>query len=106
MQQQTERLLFYNITPVEYLRNASIVVDALCNGATVINTGATVLRANGIPLNPAIPGVRNGESFTFGGNRGEIFAGRIDLAFVTGIGSAFLIQKIYIPELTNRNQQL
>jgi hypothetical protein len=102
MQQQKERVLFYNITPVQYLRNASVVVDKLCNGATVINTGTTVMTANGIPLNPGVVGVRNGESFTFGGNRGEVFAGRIDLAFVGGTGSCFLIQKIYIPELTNR----
>ena len=106
MPQQKERILFYNTSVVQYQSAASIVVDKYCNGVTVINTGTTVMRANQIPLNPGTPGTNNGESWTFGGNRGEVYSGRIDISFTTGAGSALVIQKIYIPELCNRDIEL
>jgi hypothetical protein len=100
---EEDRILYYNITPVQYLVNSSIVVDPNCNSVTVINIGATIMTVNNIPLNPGTPGINNGESFTFGGNRAEVFSGRIDISFTGGAGSCIVIQKIYIPELCNRN---
>ena len=72
---EKERLLYYNITPVQYQAPSSIVVDQYCNGVTVINIGVAVMTVNGIPLNPGTPGTNNGESYSFGGNKGEIFSG-------------------------------
>jgi hypothetical protein len=37
-----------------------------------------------------------GESFSIPGNLGEIFKGRIDVAFSTGAGQLTIIQKYYL----------
>jgi hypothetical protein len=106
MEPQKERILYYNTIINEYHNASSIVVDKFCNGVTVINIGTSVMRANQIPLNPGTPGTNNGESWTFGGNRGEVYSGRIDLSFTGNAGSALVIQKVYIPELCSRNTLL
>ncbi len=106
MPQQKDRVLYYNTIINEYQRAASVVVDKFCNGVTVINIGTSVMRANQIPLNPGTPGTNNGESWTFGGNRGEVYSGRIDISFTGNAGSALVIQKVYIPELCDRNQEI
>lgn len=71
-------------------------IDRRCNSWSVLNTGTTVMTVNGVPLNPGVPGTNNGESFLSGGNRGEIFRGRVDIAFAGNAGAAIFIQKIYI----------
>lgn len=91
-----EALLYYNTSQQHYAENASIVVDQLCNGYTVINIGTTVMAVNKIALNPGTAGTNNGESVSVGGNRGEIFAGRIDIAFTGGTGLCIVLQKIYV----------
>jgi hypothetical protein len=91
----TKAWLFYNSTTQEYTVQHSVVVDKLCNGATVINKGTTLALWNGLPLNP-------GESMTVGGNEGEVYVGRIDISFqipvpapATIVNSAWVIQKFY-----------
>ena len=76
--------------------NKGIAIEEMCNAVTIINVGTTLCTVQGIPLNPGTPGTNNGESFTFGGNKGEIFRGRLDIGFATSAGNAIVIQKIYI----------
>jgi hypothetical protein len=97
--------LYYNSSYTQYSIPSNIVVDRLCNSYTVINIGTTVMTVNGIPLNPGVPGTNNGESFSLGGNKGEIFTGRIDIGFATGVGLCVVIQKFYTPEI-KRNDSL
>lgn len=94
---EKERILFYNESYTQYRQDGGIVVDPMCNAWTVINIGTTVAHVNGVPLNPGVPGTSNGESWANGGNRGEIFIGRVDLRFDTGAGVVIFIQKFYEP---------
>lgn len=89
-------ILPYNMVSIQYQQPADIIVDDHCNGYHVINIGTTVCFINKIPLNPGVPGVSNGESISFGGNRGEVFRGRIELEFAGGAGNAVVTQKVYI----------
>jgi len=91
-----EKTLFYNIVDTTFAGNAKVEVDRLCNGFTVVNTGATNMIVNGVPLAPPVAPQLLGESATFGGNRNEIFYGRIDISFTGGAGRCVVSQKVYI----------
>lgn len=92
-----ETTLFYNVSIQEYQQPSKVIVDKYCNGVTVVNIGATNMRINGIPLAPPVAPQLIGESYTFGGNRNEIFYGRLDIGFTGGTGNCLVIQKYYIP---------
>jgi hypothetical protein len=90
-----EGYLPYNTTTQEYTEQRSVNLDKLCNGVTVINKGNTIVMWNGLPLVPD-------ESMTVGGNKGEVFVGRVDISFSlptpappTPVNSAWVIQKFY-----------
>jgi hypothetical protein len=91
-------ILKYGMITQGLLSNGSAIIPPDCNGFTVMNLGLTVAMINySIPLNPGTPGTNNGESFSIGGNRGEIFAGRIDISFpLNSNGSIMIIYKIYV----------
>lgn len=78
--------------------NASrqLTVDRRCNSWYIVNTGTTIITVNGVQLHPGVAGVSNGEVFVSGGNRGEIFRGRIDVVLPNNIGQATFVQKIYV----------
>jgi hypothetical protein len=89
------KMVFYNTTTQEYTALRSVVVDKRCNGFTVNNAGTTIVTVNGEPLQP-------GDTKTVGGNEGEVYVGRIDLAFYTPtpapsiiVNSAWVTQKFY-----------
>ncbi len=108
MQQQTERTLSYNIITQTIRTNQGIVLDERCNGVTAVNIGTTNGNVHGVPLAPPSAGSLLGESFAFGGNRNEVFEGRIDVSFPGGNdnGNRILImQKIYLPD-TKKLMQL
>lgn len=86
----------YNFAVIPVTQNQPVDVDRRCNGFTAINTGTTLAILNGIPLNAGVPGTSNGDSITIGGNKGELFRGRIDVAFTGGVGSVLIIQKFYL----------
>ena len=90
--------LMYNTTTLEYRSLHSVSVDKLCNGFSVNNAGTTICTVNGEPLQP-------GDSKTVGGNVGEVYVGRIDLAFFVPdpapssiVNSAWVTQKYYVPD--------
>lgn len=88
----------YNLLVSTYAGNQDVVVDPKCNGWTAINKGTLVARVNGIPLNPPPAAGLSGESYTVGGNMGELYEGRLQV--VVGVGDptplVVIIQKIYI----------
>lgn len=93
-----EKIFYYNTVPRNVQQAAQIKTERFCNGFTAINIGATVATVNGVPLNPPAAGEVLGDSYNDGGNKGEIFIGRIDIAFASNVGANVLvIQKIYIP---------
>ena len=99
-----ENLLQYVIIQKPQKTNGSVIIEEYANSITIINIGLTIAEVNYIPLNPGTPGVNNGESVSFGGNRGEIFNGRIDIAFPVGaVGSVIVIQKCYLPAQFDKN---
>jgi hypothetical protein len=84
-------LYYNNDTPNMYSANKQVDLDAMCNGYFVNNTGTTTCWVNGMPLQP-------GQSYTSGGNAGEIFTRRfVDIKF-TGAGNnqAWVQQKFYV----------
>jgi hypothetical protein len=95
-----ELILTYNILPTNLKVNGSVIIDLLCNSITLINTGDAPALVNGsIPLNGGTIGTSNGESISFGGNKGELFKGRLDIAFPlgTGVQNVLILQKVYLP---------
>ena len=95
-----ELVLLYNYIPKTIVINASVVMDQNCNGVFIINIGSSLAQIDnlGIPLNAGTPGTSNGDSFTIGGNKGELFHGRLDISFPgTGAGVVVVVQKIYLP---------
>lgn len=93
------QLLRYNTTEVIiYNKSIRIKPVANCNGFTVVNVGDDIVTVNGRVLYPGTPGSLNGDSFTIGGNLGEIFTGDINISF-GGVGanpSVSVEQKFYI----------
>jgi hypothetical protein len=88
-----EKLLQYNLSTEVYSVPCQIPVQNFCNGFTVRNVGTATVVIMGDALAP-------NESKAIGGNRGEIFVGRIDLKFInTGGGRttlALVTQKYYM----------
>ncbi len=97
---QQEKLLQYNNLYKPVLANTSVIIPPMCNSITIINIGNTqALIDTVVPLNAGTPGTNNGESIAFGGNRMEIFNGRLDIAFPAGgVGNVVCIFKIYLPQ--------
>jgi hypothetical protein len=85
-----EKLLQYNLSVQVYNGAEAIPVMDFCNGFTVRNIGTSNLVVMGDQLAP-------NESKAIGGNRGEIYVGRIDLSF-NGAGNnlALVTQKYYM----------
>ena len=96
---QKEITLLFNTLYKTVLQNAQIEIPELCNNITIINIGTTqAVIDSALPLNAGVPGTNNGESFTYGGNKGEMFYGRLNVAFPAGgVGNVLIIFKIYLP---------
>jgi hypothetical protein len=89
----------YNWSLINVVKNRSVEVDANCNSLSFRNdsgVGGATVTVNGVLLNPALAPGMTGESFSIPGNLGEIFKGRIDVAFSTGAGQLTIIQKYYL----------
>lgn len=91
-----ERILFTDQSTQGYSQMVSVPPGNTCNGWTVKNAGTTICIVNGEDVQP-------GDFKTFGQNRGEIYVGRIDLAFKLPnpapaqiINQAFLTIKFYV----------
>lgn len=69
-----EKDLYYNNDTKGYAVPAKITFDRLCNGYTVRNAGNTIVVINDEEIQP-------GQSKAVGGNRNEIFIGRLDIFF-------------------------
>ncbi len=97
---QNEKILFFNVIAKTVITNGSLNVDKWCNSVEVINVGTNVVTVNQIPLNPPAAGKVLGDSWTFGGNRAEVYKGRIDVAFATLLAGQkiLVLQKMYLPE--------
>lgn len=94
-----EKLLQYNLSVQIYGINCEIPVMENCNGFTVRNIGTATVVIMGDPL-------AAGEVKQVGGNRGEIYVGRLDLKF-TGAGTqmALVTQKYYM-NIPRQNESL
>lgn len=69
----------YSIIGQQYQGNQDVEVDERCNGWTAINKGGKKCFVNGIPLEPPPSVGMSGESFSIGGNIGEVYTGRIQI---------------------------
>lgn len=92
-----EKILHYNIVPTQYLKNGSVTIDKQCNGFTAKNTGNTLLTIMGEEIQP-------GQSKSIGGNRAEVFIGKVDFWFTgpslipaepTAVNECIVTQKVY-----------
>lgn len=103
---ESEKILYWNTLEKVVRKNGDITIDKYCNGVEIVNIGADVVTVNQRPLNPPAAGEVLGDSYTKGGNRAEIFVGRITLAFQTVVNPAVLVtQKVYLPD-TNKGCEL
>jgi hypothetical protein len=91
--------LKYNVIVQWISTQDEVEVTRLCNAVTIRNTGDTTLSVNGIVLLPSPGAGLSGESVAFGGNIGELYTGRIQIAFQGVIGVnplAEITQKFYL----------
>lgn len=90
-----KNILYYDIVSSQQIsKNGNLEIFPYCNGITFFNTGTATATINGIPL------VTNA-SMSFGGNKGEIFQGRVTISFGAGVPLLLIQQKVYTrnPEL-------
>lgn len=87
----------FNLSTKNVTASGSITMERGCNTATFINTGDNIVTVNDVVLYPGTPGTSVGDSFTFGGNQDEVFAGFIKVAFqsVSAGQQLTIIQKYY-----------
>lgn len=93
--------LAFSIVPTTIRQSKfGVSLQRYVNSITIINYGASIVTVNStIILYPGTVGSAVGDSISFGGNKGEIFKGTIDIAFNLAVGNNCLIlQKIYFPE--------
>jgi hypothetical protein len=94
-----EKLLQYNLSTQVYSKTQEIPVQENCNGFTVRNIGTATVVIMGDEL-------ATNESKSIGGNRGEIFVGRIDLKF-KGAGTMLcLVTQKYYMNVPRNNESL
>lgn len=96
-----EHLQEYNISGQSYYENQYLKPDPKCNGWIAINRGDGVVFINGIPLSPSTTPGTAGESFSVGGNEGEIWGGDLHIQFATGatVQDLVLVQKFYLKKV-------
>jgi ATP-dependent Lon protease len=95
----------YNMTgAMTYTKNKTLKPEDYCNGFIVTNTGGCIVTVNGHVLYPGTPGTINGDSFTYGGNLGEVYTGNIKITFeVAGANPQCTVnQKFYNLEKTTK----
>lgn len=87
----------YNIFTQVYTQSGQIEVVENCNGYTATNIGADIVTINGQVLFPGTVGSILGDSVSVGGNEGEIYKGRLDIAFAAITNPQLqIVQKYYI----------
>ena len=86
---------FYDMMPQVYAKSGWFDVPRLTNGFMVTNTGDTIVKVNDQVFYPGVPGISLGDSKSFGGNQGEVYAGRLKVSFQTPIGAAPQIEVTY-----------
>jgi hypothetical protein len=96
-----EKLIQYNLSIQIYGVNCEIPVMENCNGFTVRNLGTATVVIMGDPL-------AAGEVKNIGGNRGEIYVGRLDLKFInTGVQTQqCLVTQKYYMNVPRNNESL
>lgn len=93
------QLLKYWFTRQFVTLGGDIAIPKMTNGIVVVNTGNTMAFVNGFPLHPTlVPGGANGESWTIGGNLGEVLAEeQLEITFGTGsTPQVFVSMKYYV----------
>lgn len=90
----------YNIFTQVYRASQQVDVVENCNGYTATNIGADIVTVNGQVLFPGTVGSILGDSRSVGGNEGEIFTGRIDIAFAALTNPQVeIVQKFYVDNI-------
>ena len=81
-----------------YTRQTIVPLRPNLNGYSVRNVGTSVAIVNNKRLLPRPFAGVSGESFSMGGNLGELYEGIIEIKFEAGGGDAIEVtQKFYIP---------
>ena len=99
-----EKLLQYNLSVQIYDASLQVPVMENCNGFSVRNIAPLVGGATVIVMgDPLLPGqVKN-----IGGNRGEIYVGRLDIKFTPGGGiQQCLVTQKYYMNVPRKNESL
>jgi len=93
---EKEKLVF-DLSSKTYNGGAAVDIPENTNAILVVNIGTVLITVNGFPLNPALAPGQNGESWTMGGNRGEVIQRKeLDIVFAAAGGLAFIQFKWYV----------
>lgn len=91
-----EKTLQYQITNKTFTEQGAVNIDPKCNGFVIKNIGTTQVLYEGYYIQP-------GDSFSVGGNRNELFVGRVFMSFVVQSPAPVIIsnmavvtQKVYV----------
>lgn len=89
----------FNYDAQYYDKSSRVQLYGNCNGLTFVNTGDNPVKIDNIILYPGTPGTSVGDSFSIGGNEGEILDRKeIRVAFnqpQTAGQQIMIVQKFY-----------
>lgn len=94
-----EDLVRYWFTRQSVSEGGDIAIPVYCNGFVATNMGAVggaVAFVNGYRINPPLVAGANGESFSMGGNLGEVLnEQQLEITFGAGVGLVFITFRFY-----------
>ena len=92
--------LEYDLQTLTYQLSGWYDVSRNCNGFAVTNVGDVDCKVNDQIFYAGVPGTSLGDSRTYGGNRGELYKGKIKVAFASppvGVAPSIeIVQKVYV----------
>lgn len=96
---QTKDLAKYWFTRQVVTEGGDYRIPPNCNGFVAVNiapVGGAIAYINGFPINAPLVANTNGESFSLGGNFGEIMAEKqLEIIFGPGISRVYITFKFY-----------
>jgi hypothetical protein len=79
------QLIPYEFNCQVYYESSRVPVPERTNGLVITNIGDAICEVEGISLLPGVPGTTRGDSFSIGGNLGEVLAKKqVSLSFGAG----------------------
>ncbi len=85
----------YDLIPQNYDASGWFDIPKNCNGFVVTNIGNTFVQVNDQIFYPGVPGTSLGDSRSYGGNKDEVYVGKLKVSFALPLGTVPNIEVVY-----------